>query len=215
MDLLRKSRIALTICSFYVLSIPVCGMFVIGLWMLLNYSLVNFFVFGIPWVIIWGNFAYECCITTYFFPGYFFIICYHLKLRLNSIRNRIQILLKNETRCTLKVRIFTIKRFLTEHNVLCQQIDGYNKYWGKYLTLNYSVILSVICILSFVVCISWEVKWFLRIEYSIILSAHILLLTIETYSASSVSYLNHMLYLDLLSVSAKDRYLIFTKLKVI
>ncbi len=214
MDLLRISRIILLICRFYVISIPVGGMFVIGLPMLLNYSLVNIFIFGIPWVIIWGNFAYECCIAAYFFPGYFFIICYYLKIRLNSLRNRIEILLKNKRKAPLKVRITKIKQILEEHNKLCQKIYGYNKYWKKYLSLNYLVFLGVICILSYVVFISTQVKWFLRIEYAIILSGHILLLMIETYSASSVSHFNHVLYRDLLSICAKDSLFTFVKFKV-
>jgi len=110
-------------------------------------------------------------------------------------------------------RLSTIKRFLEDHNHLCQQIDSYNKFWQKYLTMSYSIFLFLVCFLSYVVFIS-PIKWFLRLEYSLVLSAHILLLIIITYSASSVSHFNHILFRDLNSVYVRNNFPIDIKFKV-
>jgi hypothetical protein len=107
-----------------------------------------------------------------------------------------------------------IRRLLEEHNDLCQQISNYNKYWKKYLTIAYSIFLSIICVLTYVTLIYSGLKWFLRIEYLVILSAHSLLIYIITYSAASISDFNLILYKDLHSICAKNCFPIDIKIKV-
>ncbi len=106
-----------------------------------------------------------------------------------------------------------IRRLLRDHNNLCKQIDEYNQYWKKYLTLTYFMFVFLVCFLSYGLFIS-SVKWFSRIEYSVILSGHILLLTIITYSASTVSHFNEIIFRDLYSVCVENRFPISIKLKV-
>ncbi len=43
-------------------------------------------------------------------------------------------------------------------------------------------------------------KWYLRFEFIIVLSAHILLALVLTYFASSISHFNDVLYRDLNSI---------------
>ncbi len=72
----------------------------------------------------------------------------------------------------------------------------------------------IICILSYVVLISSGLELFLRILYAIVLSAHSLLIFIITYSASSVSDFNHILYKNLCSFSAENYFPFGIKIKV-
>jgi hypothetical protein len=213
MNLLKMSRIVLMICCSYVILIPVGCMIVIALALGLNYSFINFMVYGISWTIIWTIACYNCCKAAYHFPGYFFIVCYHLKLCLISIEKRFKYLRNYSKRLPMKWKISMIRRLLRDHNNLCKQIDEYNEYWKKYLTLTYLIFVTAACFLSYVAFIS-PIKWYLRIEYSIILSAHILLLLIITYSAASVSDFNEIILRDLYSVCVRDRFPTSFKLKV-
>ncbi len=202
------------ICCVYVLTITAGAVAIFAIPMVLNYSLANFFLFGITWTIIWIIWCYNVCIATYYFPGYFFIVCYHLKLRLNSIRIELNILQKKSKNLKLNEKILMIRRLLEDYNDLCQKIDGYNKYWKYYLTITYSLFLAIVCILTYIVFISSGLKWFMRIEYSIVLSAHLLLIFTITYSASSVSQLNHILYRNFCSFCAENCFPIDIKIKV-
>jgi hypothetical protein len=174
------------ISCFYVISITVGCFAVIGLAVGLNYSLVNFLVFGLSWIIIWSIWCYNSNKAGFYFARYFFIICYHLKLRLSSIEKRLKNFMKYSKYSSMTLKISMISRLLRDHNNLCEQIDEYNQYWKKYLTLTYIIALSVVLFILFVVLIS-PIKSFVRIEYSLVLSAHILLILIITYSASTTT----------------------------
>jgi hypothetical protein len=137
-----------------------------------------------------------------------------LKQRLNSIRIGIYVIRYKSKRLGLDEKILMIRRLLEEHNNLCQKIYIYNKYWKKYLTITYSIFLSVVCILTYVVFISSGLKWFLIIEYLIVLSAHLLLIFIITYSASTVSHFNDILYKNLCSFCTENSFPIDIKIKV-
>ncbi len=106
-----------------------------------------------------------------------------------------------------------IRRLLKDHNNLCKQIDEYNEYWKKYLTVTYVIFVFLVCFITYVVFIS-AIKWFARIEYTTVLSAHILLVLIITYSASTVSHSNEIIFCDLYSVCVGNRFPIAIKLKV-
>jgi hypothetical protein len=202
------------ICCFYVFTITAGAVVVIGLPMALNYGLVNWLLFGISWTTFWGIWSYNITKIIYFFAGYYFTVCYHLKQRLNSIRIRLNIIRNKSKILTTKMKISMLRRLSEEHNDLCQQISNYNKYWKKYLTIAYSIFLSITCVLTYVTLIYSGLKWFLRIEYLIILSAHLLLIYIITYSAASVSDINLILYKDLHSICAKNCFPINIKIKV-
>jgi hypothetical protein len=202
------------ICCVYDLTITVGAIVVLGLPMALNYSLVNWLLFGISWTTIWIIFLYNGCLDTFYFPGYFFIVCFYLKQRLSSIRIRLNIIRNESKSSTTNEKILMIRRLVEDHNDLCQQISSYNKYWKKYLTITYSTLLSIICILTYVTLISSGLKWFLRLQYLIVLSAHLLLIFIITYSASSISDFNLILYKDLHSFCAKNSFPIVFKIKV-
>jgi len=202
------------ISCIYVSTITVGVVAVIGLPMALNYSLVHWLLFGITWTTIWTIWCYNSCLTAFYFPGYFFIVCYYLKLRLNSIRIRLNIIQNKFKSLTTKEKVLMIRRLLEEHNDLCQQISYYNKYWKKYLSITYSIFLSIICVLTYVTLIYSGLKWFLRLEYIIALSGHLLLIFIITYSASSVSHYNLILCKDLHSFYAKNSFPIDIKIKV-
>ncbi len=170
----------------------------------LNYTLANFLLFGIFWIIIWLIWGYNVCIGSYYFPGYFFIVCYHLKQRLNAIKIRLNVIRNESKKLNPNEKILTITTLLRKHNDICKQISNYNKYWRKYLTITYSIYLSIICILSYDTLINSKLKWSLRSEYGIVLLAHFLLIFIITYSASTVSHFNLILYKSLNSFWAEN-----------
>jgi hypothetical protein len=214
LDFLRKSRILLRISCVYIMSITVGALAIFGLAFGLNYKFSNFLLFGIPWITIWGIWCLNACMPSHYFPAYFFIICYHLKQRLNSIRIRLNIIRLKLKSLTSNEKTLMIRSLLREHNDLCQQIYNYNKYWKKFLTIFYSIFMSIVCILTYVVFISPGLKWFLRIEYAIVLSGHLLVIIIITYSASSVSHFNRILNRNLCSFMVKNCLPIDIKMKV-
>jgi hypothetical protein len=197
----------------YVISTTISCSAVFGLTFGLNYNLSNFLVFGISWTIIWCVYCYYATEAVYHFPGYFFIICYHLKVRLNAIEKRLENFIKYSKHSSMRSKISMIRRLLKDHNNLCKQIDEYNQYWKKYLTLTYLMFVFLVCFLSYGLFIS-PTKWYVRIEYSVVLWGHILLLMIITYSASTVSHFNEIIFRDLYSVCVVNRFPISIKLKV-
>jgi hypothetical protein len=194
------------ICCAFVSTITACTAAAIGITFALNYSQDNFLLYGISWTELWALSSYIACKTIYYFAGYYFIICYHLKQRLNSIRIRLNIIRIKSKSLTSNEEILIIKSILQEHNDICQKIYFYNKYWQKYLTITYSIFLMIICILSYIVLISSGLELFVRIFYAIVLSAHSLLIFIITYSAFSVSDFNRILYKNLCSFSAENYF---------
>jgi uncharacterized membrane protein len=214
LDFLRKSRIVLMICCVYVLTICAGAVFVFGAPMALNYNLTNVLLFGITWAIIWIIWCYNASEVAYYYPGYFFIVCYYLKLRLNSIRIRLDVIRNKSKSLLTNEKILMIRRLLEDHNDICQQICNYNIYWKKYLSITYSIFLSVICILTYVSLIHSGLNWFMRVEYLIVLSAHLLLIFIITFLASIVSDYNLILYKDLHSFCAENCFPIKVKIKV-
>jgi hypothetical protein len=202
------------ICCVYVLSITAGAVSVFGAPMALNYSLTNFLLFGITWTTIWMIWCYNASAVAYYYPGYFFIVCYYLKQRLNSIRIRLNTIRNKSKSLETNEKISMIRKILEDHNDICQQISNYNIYWKKYLSITYSIFLSVICILTYVALIHSGLKWFMRIEYLIVLSAHLLLIFIITFSASIVSNYNLILYKDLHSFCAINCFPIDINIKV-
>jgi len=179
----------------------------------LNYSLVNFLLFGITWTFIWFIWCYHCCIVGYYFPGYYFIVSYHLGLRLKSFAKRVKIFKNLVNRFSIGANSLRIQKLLYNHNDLCLQISHYNKYWKKYLSLTLTIFITLICFLSYLVFFP-PMHWLLRTEFVIALSAHILLVLIVTYSASSVSYFNQILFRDLNSIFIESKFSADMKLKV-
>jgi hypothetical protein len=179
----------------------------------LSYNLAKFLVFGIPWIIIWSVWSYHSNKAAFYFPGYFFIVCYYLKLRLSSIDKRLKDFIKYSKHSLMRSKISMIRRLLKDHNNLCKQIDEYNQYWKKYLTVTYVIFVFLVCFITYVVFIS-AIKWYVRIEFTVVLSAHILLVLIITYSASTVSHFNEIIFRDLCSVCVENRFPIAIKFKV-
>jgi len=188
-------------------------MIVIGLPMLLNYTFYNFIIFGISWDLIWIFWCYNACIAAYYFPGYYFITCYYLKFRLNSFEKRVKNFIKFSNHLPMRRKLLTIRRLLDDHNEMCHQIDDYNRFWKKYLTITYSIFITLICFITYTVFYS-SIKWYFHLQYCVVLSAHLLLITILTYSASEVSHFNHILFNEFNSIFAKNNFPINFQLKV-
>jgi hypothetical protein len=200
-------------CCFYLISVPGGCFVAIISTVILHYSLANFLVFGIPWAMIWTVWGYNLAKVAYFFPGYFFIICYHLKFRLSSIEKRLKNFMKYSNRLTMASKISFIRCLLRDHNNLCKQIDDYNQYWKKYLTLAYVIAVSTVCFLSYVVLLS-PIQLIARILYAVVLSSQIHLLAIITYSASNVSQFNEIIFRDLHSIFVGNHFPTSVKLQV-
>jgi len=179
----------------------------------LNYDFVDFLLFGLTWILISLIWCYHCCIVAYYFPGYFFIVCYYLKLRLKTFVKRLKIFKTSVKRYPNMAKLLKVKLLLEEHNDLCKQIHHYNKYWKKYLSLTLPIFILLICFLSYLVFIA-PMDWFLRLNFIIILSAHILLVLIITYCAFTVSYFNEILFKEFYTIFVKSNFFLFIKLKV-
>jgi hypothetical protein len=89
---LRKSRIILQLCWLYIMSITAGAVVIFLLSFGLNYSLVDFFLFGISWTTILGLWYSNGCMSSLYFAAYFFIIYYNFKQSLNSIRIELNII---------------------------------------------------------------------------------------------------------------------------
>ncbi len=142
------------------------------------------------------------------------IFLYNMLLfKTSLVDKRLKYLIKYSKRIPMKLKLSMIGRILRDHNNLFKQIDEYNQYWKKYLTLTYIIYVFLVCFLSYAVFIS-HVKWFLRIEYSLVLSAHILLVLIITYSTSTIWHFNERIFRDLFSICVRTRFSTLIKLKV-
>jgi hypothetical protein len=207
--LLKRSKIVLFISLQYIYSITIGCFAVIILTFGMNLSLHDFLLYGIPWIIIWTVWCYTACSIAYWLAAYYIIICYYLKSRLNSIRIKIKnVLSKNKS---LRKSLF--KQILKEHDDLCVKINSYNNYWKKYLSITILIYIMSICFLSYLIFFP-PIIWYLRFEFVIVLSAHILLVLVLTYFASSISHLNDVLYRDLNSIYFNFNLQIDMKLKV-
>jgi hypothetical protein len=179
----------------------------------LNYDIYDFILYGISWVIIWTIWCYYATIAIYWPPGYFFIVCYYLKLRLTSFQIRLKTLSQEINSLSMKTKSFLIKSILKEHNELCQQIFIYNKFWRKYLTITLTIFVLLICFLTYLTFIP-HMKWYLRFQISIALSGQILLVFIVTYCASTISHFNSVIARDLHRICVNGKLPILVKLKV-
>jgi hypothetical protein len=50
----------------------------------MNYELIDFLKYGIILIIIWTVWVYYACVVNYWFPSYYYIICYFLKRHSNE-----------------------------------------------------------------------------------------------------------------------------------
>jgi hypothetical protein len=210
---MKRSKIILFICNKYIYSITLGIIIVLIISIAFNYNTYDFCIFGILWIILWTVWGLLICYALYWPPGYFSIVCYYLKLRITAFRFKLNNFKTASGQPTLKISSRTIEKILREHNNLCIKISEYNKYWKIYLTISILILILIISFLSYLTLIS-RLDFVLRIEFLLILSAHLLLLFIITYSASSISYYNKVLFRDLYSFSVKNKLEIHSKLMV-
>ncbi len=199
--------------SYYIIRSLTIGTVLITILSILNYDIYDFILYGISWVIIWTVWCYYACIAIYWPPGYFFIVCYYIKLRLTSFQIRLKTFSQRTNRLSMKTKSFLIKGLMKEHNELCQQIFIYNKFWRKYLTVTLTIFVLLICFLTYLTFIP-PMKWYLRFQISIALSGHILLVFIVIYCASTISHFNSVIARDLHKIYVNGKLPIFIKLKV-
>jgi len=211
--LLKISKSVLYICFLYAHSIPFGCICLVFVSVVFNYTLYDLLIYGIPWVVLETVWAHIACYPLYLTPGQFFIVCYYLKLRLNSFRNKLANVLLLSSKSTVRFRIRLIKDLLREHHQICLQLNDYNKYWKKYLTITLTIFILNICFLSYIIFIA-KVQLALRIEFELILSAGFLLVFILLYSASNISQINSEIPRQMHSVIARIKLPTMTKLKV-
>ena len=211
-NLLLRSKIVFIISRCIIRSLTIGG-FLVGILTIFNYDIYYLILYGISWVVIWTIWCHYACVAIYWPPGYFFIVCYYLNLRLTSFQIRLKTLSQRINLLEMKTKSILIKGFLREHNELCQQISVYNKFWRKYLTITLMIFVLLICFLTYLVFIA-PMKWYLRVQLSVALSGHILLVFIVTYSASTISHINGVIARDLHKIYVNGKLSIFEKLKV-
>ncbi len=211
-DLLLRSKIVFMI-SRYIHRSQTIGGFLVAILTMLYYDIYDMILYGISWVIIWTVWCYYVGPAIYWPSGYYFIVCFYLKLRLISFQIRLKTFSQRMNRLSMKTKSFLVKGFLKEHNELCQQIFIYNKFWRKYLTITLTIFVLLICFLTYLIFIA-PMKWYLRFQLSIALSGHILLVFIVTYSASTIYHFNSVIARDLNKICVNGKLPILEKLKV-
>jgi len=204
-NLIKRSKIILFLSGLYIHGVTF-GCFIIAVMTFaFNLSLWDFILFGILWSILWPVWTYTCGSLAFWSAAYYYIVCYYLKIRLNSIQNKLRDLLSKSRTSKIRSKCSTIKQILEEHNDLCRKIDNYNKFWRKYLTITLLIFISLVCFLSYLVFFP-PMKWSLRLEFSVVLMGHTFLIIVLTYSASTISHFNYTLFRDLNSVNVKFNF---------
>jgi len=97
---------------------------------IMNYNLFDLIIYGIPWVLVNGIWAFYCAGVGGSIFGLYLIICYYLRLRIRQIN----ILIDTLYRSPIFVDMAIID-ILNKHNKVCTLIDNYNKFWSKYIFL--------------------------------------------------------------------------------
>ncbi len=132
-----------------------------------------------------------------------------IRIRLNDIQKK-----KKSKFVAINEKNLIIRRLLEDYDDLCQKIYDNSKYWKKFLTIDYLILLSIVCFLTYIVFITPGVKLILRIEYAIVLLGHLMIIFILTYSAASVSHFNPILYKNFCSFNVENCLPIDIKIKV-
>jgi len=167
----------------------------------LNYSLLDFIVWGIPWILAFGGFwAYFCCGIIVHSFGYFHIVCYYIKLRFELIHYELSELLKNINKYKHNKKVSTnnskkLLKLVYEYQNVLSIISEYNKFWRKFVAGIYFCYYNVNCVILYQLC-------YANIDYIIVYILFVLLL-IEcgfvllcvSWSAARVSYAAHKSYI--------------------
>lgn len=211
--LTKITKLSLTISMTYIYFLMFAIFIICMLKYGLNYTLFDFVVFGIPWTLIWIIWDYFIITGLYWMPAYYFIVCFYVKLRLRSVYKKLNKMIVRKKSIPIVLKYFKAFNIIKEHNEICVTINNYNKFWRKYLSITSIIFILLICFLSYVVFIAPN-KWYLHLEFAVVLSAHILTVLNISYSASSVSYYNRILYENLHSLIANSNFPTVMKLRV-
>jgi hypothetical protein len=209
-ELKIRAKIAFFISNHCTSVITLCGMLALIMIFYIKYELYDFLIYGIIWVIIWTVWIYYVSIVIYWFPSYYFIICYYLKRQLFILENDIKNI--KSSRISISRKEALILRILENHHKICHKITIYNNYWQKYLSQSFMIFLTIICFLSYLYFFT-PMPWLPKLEFSIVLLVHFSILIVLLYSSSSVSHFSITTYKLLQSIALED-FSIRSKLKV-
>jgi hypothetical protein len=209
-ELKMRAKICFFISNHCTSVITLCGMLAIIMILYINYELYDFLMYGIIWIIIWTVWIYYVSVVIYWFPSYYFIICYYLKRQLLILENDIKNIKRSRIAISRKEAL--IRRIFENHHKICHKITIYNNYWQKYLSQSFMIFLTIILFLSYLYFFT-PMPWFLKLEFSIVLLVHFLILIVLLYSSSSVSHFSITTYKLLQSIALED-FSIRSKLKV-
>jgi len=205
-----RAKIGYFISNYCISVITIFGSLGLTVIMYINYETRDFFIFGIVWITIWSVWAYYASVVIYWFPTYFYIICYYIKIQLKFIDRDIRNL--KYTPIPVQLKEILLIKLLVKHQNIYRKIKIYDKYWRKYLSQSFIIFLTIILFLSYLYFFT-SMPFFMKLEFTIILTVHVFMLIVLTYSASSVSDFSITTYKLLQSISVGN-FSIRSKFKV-
>ncbi len=169
-------------------------------------------MYGIIWIIFWAVWMYYACVVIYWFPSYYYIICYYFKTQFRILENDIKLIKRSQNNIPVLRKEALMKRMIKNHNEICTKLTNYNNFWQKYLSQTFIIFLTIILFLSYLYFFT-NMPPIPKFEFTIVLSVHILLIIILLYSSSLVSHVSITTY-KLLQSIAVENFTVISKLKV-
>lgn len=79
---------------------------------------------------------------------------------LAQVNDDVEAIIAPNNRMGAEERSLALHHILIEHNELCIRIADYNKFWAKYLSYSYFLIIALICYSTFQVrlCLSFALQ---------------------------------------------------------
>jgi hypothetical protein len=208
----RRAKIAFFISNHCICVITLYGMLVVFIIFYINYELYDYLMYGIIWVIIWGVYIYYACVGIYWFPSYYYIICYYFKIQFRILENDIKLIKRSQNNIPVLRKEALMMRLIKNHNEICRKLTNYNNFWQKYLSQTFIIFLTIILFLSYLYFFT-NMPPLPKFEFTFVLSVHVLLIIILLYSSSIVSHFSITTY-KLLQSIAVENFSIRSKLKV-
>jgi hypothetical protein len=205
-----RASIGYFLSNYCIRVITIFGSLALTIIMYVNYKTHDFFIFGIIWITIWSVWMYYASVVIYWFPTYFYIICYYMKIQLKFINRDIKNI--KLTKIPIQLKEILLIKLLVKHQNIYRKIKIYNNYWKKYLSQSFIIFLTIILFLSYLYFFT-SMTFLPKFEFTIVLTVHVLILIVLTYSASSVSHFSTTTYKLLQSISV-EKFSIRSKLKV-
>lgn len=99
-----QAKFSFTLSSQYISQIMMVFPMIISLVFYFNFDLQTFLIIGLPWALIWTLWIYCGCLVVYWYPSFFFVYCFYLKMRIRTVNQRLGKLCRIIERIQAKLR---------------------------------------------------------------------------------------------------------------